>query len=198
MTTKMTLKLDQMKVNFTDYDANNKAYAHSIGASKTKQLLWFLLGPLLIRNPMIPFSGFRKWVLELFGATIGKEARIRPGVHIKYPWKLKMGDHVWLGENCWIDNMTVVNIGSHVCISQGAMLCTGNHNYSSPGFDLIARAIILEDGVWIGAKALVGPGLTAFSHSVLTAGSIATKNLEAYGIYQGNPAILVKSRTIKP
>jgi putative colanic acid biosynthesis acetyltransferase WcaF len=62
----------------------------------------------------------------------------------------------------------------------------------------MAKPIIIEDGVWIGAKALVGPGLTAFSHSVLTAGSIATKNLEAYGIYKGNPAMLVKTRTIKP
>ena len=187
-----------MKVDFTHYDANNKAYAESIGASTIKQLLWFVMGPLLIRNPIIPFSGFRKWVLVLFGARIGIEARIRPGVQIKYPWKLKMGDHVWLGENCWIDNMRDVNIGSHVCISQGAMLCTGNHDYSSSGFELIAKPITLEDGVWIGAKALVGPGITAFSHSVLTAGSIATKNLEAYGIYQGNPAVLAKTRTIKP
>ena len=192
------MRIDSMKVNFTHYDTNNKAYAASIGASKIKQLLWFVLGALLVRNPLIPFSGFRKWVLQLFGATIGIEARIRPGVHIKYPWKLKMGDHVWLGENCWIDNITDVVIGSNVCISQGAMLCIGNHDYSSPGFELIAKPIILEDGVWIGAKALVGPGITAFSHSVLTAGSIATKNLESYGIYQGNPAMHVKTRTIKP
>ncbi len=187
-----------MKVDFSHYDTNNTAYTESIGASRTKQLLWFLAGALLVRNPIIPFSEFRKWVLELFGAKIGIEPRIRPGVQIKYPWKLKMGDHVWLGENCWIDNITDVVIGSHVCISQGAMLCTGNHDYRSPGFELMAKPITLEDGVWIGAKALVGPGLTAFSHSVLTAGSIATKNLEAYGIYQGNPAMFVKTRTIKP
>lgn len=187
-----------MKVDFTKYDANNKTYTASIGASLTKQLLWFLCSPLLVRNSLIPFSSFRKWVLELFGAIIGKEVRIRPGVHIKYPWKLTMGDHVWLGENCWIDNITDVVIGNNVCVSQGAMLCTGNHDYTSPGFTLMANPIILEDGVWIGAKALVGPGLTGYSHSVLTAGSIATKNLEAYGIYQGNPAVFVKSRTIKP
>ena len=119
-------------------------------------------------------------------------------VILKYHLILNMGDHVWLGENCWIDNITDVVIGSHVCISQGAMLCTGNHDYTSPGFTLVAKPIILENGVWIGAKSLVGPGLTAFSHSVLTAGSIATKNLEAFGIYQGNPASFVKSRTIKP
>jgi len=183
-----------MKVDFTHYDANNKSYGTSIDASKLKQLCWFFCSTLLIRNPLIPFSGFRKWVLIQFGATIGIEARIRPGIIIKFPWKLNMGDHVWLGENCWIDNITDVSIGSHVCISQGAMLCTGNHNYNSPGFELIAKPITLEDGVWIGAMALVGPGVTAFSHSILTAGSIATKNLEAYGIFQGNPAKKIRMR----
>lgn len=186
-----------MKVNFTPYDANNKAYAASIGASRIKQWLWFVCSPLLIRNPLIPFSGFRKWVLELFGASIGIEARIRPGVRIKYPWKLVMGDHVWLGEDCWIDNLTYVQIGSHVCISQGAMLCTGNHNYRSPGFVLIMKPIVLEDGVWIGARALVAPGITAHSHSMLTAGSVATRNMEPFGIYQGNPAIKKGDRNIQ-
>lgn len=186
-----------MKVNFTDYDYNNKLFAESIGAGKIKQYLWFLCSPLLIRNPLIPFSGFRKWVLVQFGAIIGTEARIRPGVQIKFPWKLKMGDHVWLGENCWIDNTTDVTIGNHVCISQGAMLCTGNHDKSDPGFKLITAPIVIEDGVWIGAQSFVAAGITAHEHSMLTAGSVATKNLEPYGIYQGNPAVFVKKRELK-
>ena len=186
-----------MKVDLTHYDTHNKAYAASIGASKIKQWLWFFCSPLLIRNPLIPFSGFRKWVLQLFGANIGIEARIRPGAKIKFPWKLTMGDHVWLGEDCWIDNLTEVTIGSHVCISPGAMLCTGNHNYRSPGFELITKPILLEDGVWIGAKAIVTPGVTAHSHSMLTAGSVATRDMEAYGIYQGNPAIKTRLREVE-
>jgi putative colanic acid biosynthesis acetyltransferase WcaF len=185
-----------MKVDFTRYDDNNRAYANSIGASKLKQWLWYLCSILFIRNNLVPFSGFRKWVLELFGAYIGKEVRIRPGVKIKFPWKLTMGDHVWLGEDCWIDNITNVKIGNHVCISQGAMLCTGNHNYKSVGFELVAKPIVLEDGVWIGAKALVAPGITAQSHCMLTAGSVATRDMEAYGIYQGNPATFTKFRKI--
>jgi putative colanic acid biosynthesis acetyltransferase WcaF len=185
-----------LKVNLSDYDNRNKEYTRSIGASWPKQILWYLLGPLLIQNPLIPFSGFRKWVLCMFGASIGMAPRIRPGVRIKYPWKLVLGNHVWLGQDCWIDNLTDVRIGDHVCISQAAMLCTGNHNYQSSGFELIMKPITLEDGVWIGARGLVGPGVTAHSHSVLTAGSVATNDMEAYGIYQGNPAVLVKSRTI--
>jgi len=185
-----------LKVNISDYDARNKDYTKSIGASRLKQTLWFIFSPILIQNSFIPFSGFRKWVLCMFGASIGMAPIIRPGVRIKYPWKLSMGDHVWLGEDCWIDNLTDVKIGSHVCISQGAMLCTGNHNYHSSEFELIMKPIILEYGAWIGARGLICPGVTAHSHSMLTAGSVATNDMDAFGIYQGNPAVRVKSRTI--
>ena len=123
---------------------------------------------------------------------IGKGVVIKPSVNIKYPWKLIVGDHVWIGENVWIDNLAEVFISDNVCISQGAMLLTGNHNYKLSTFDLIIGTITLEDGVWIGAKSVVCPGVKCASHSVLTVGSIATKNLEPYIIYQGNPAIKIK------
>jgi putative colanic acid biosynthesis acetyltransferase WcaF len=185
-----------MKVNLSEYDNRNKAFSKNIGAGKLKQSLWFFCSVVVVRNPLIPFSSVRKWVLVLFGAKIGTGVRIRPGVQIKFPWKLTIGDHVWLGEHCWIDNLAIVSIGDHSCISQGAYLCTGNHDHTSKGFDLIMKPITLEDGVWIGAKAIVAPGVTCHSHCILTAGSVATKNMDAYGIYQGNPAVKVKERII--
>ena len=90
-----------------------------------------------------------------------------------------------------------MTIGSHVCLSQGVMLLTGNHNYTKPTFDLMVGKIILEDGVWLGALSVVCPGVTCGSHSVLSVGSVATKDLEAYGIYQGNPAMKVREREFK-
>jgi len=117
-------------------------------------------------------------------------------VNIKYPWKLKIGDHCWIGEKVWIDNLDEVTIGNHVCISQGAFLICGNHNYKSSTFDLQVKPITLESGSWIGAKSIVGPGVTVANHAVLSLGSIATKDLEAYGIYRGNPAVKIKTRTI--
>jgi putative colanic acid biosynthesis acetyltransferase WcaF len=108
-----------------------------------------------------------------------------------------MGNHVWIGENSWIDNLAKVEIGDHACVSQGAMLCTGNHNYLSPGFELIAKPIVLENAVWIGAKAVVCPGVTAFSHAMLTVGSVATSNMEPYSVYQGNPAQLKRKRVLR-
>lgn len=143
---------------------------------------------------MIPSSKFRKYVLVLFGAKIGIEPRIRPGVIVKFPWKLKMGDYVWLGENCWIDNLEAVIIGNHCCISQGAMICTGNHDYKSSEFSLNAKPVVLEDGVWIGARSVVCPGVTAAEQSVLSAGSVINTTMEANTVYQGNPAVAKRQR----
>ena len=63
-------------------------------------------------------------------------------------------------------------------------------------FDLIIGEIHLENGAWVGAKAVVCPGVTLRTHSILALGSIATTNLDAYGIYQGNPAIKIRERKI--
>ena len=133
-------------------------------------------------------------MLRLFGAKIGRYAVVKPGVNIKYPWRLRAGDHCWIGERVWIDNLADVEIKNHVCISQGVYLLTGNHDYKKPAFDLITDPILLEDGVWIGAKSIVCPGVCGHSHAVLCAGSVATKSLDAFGIYQGNPAVKIRDR----
>jgi putative colanic acid biosynthesis acetyltransferase WcaF len=163
-----------------------------------KIVLWFLINSLLIHTYLpIPVS-LKRWVLRLFGAKLGREVVIKPGVNIKYPWLLKTGDHVWIGEQVWIDNLSDVVIGNNVCLSQGALILTGNHDYRQPTFDLTTRPITLENGVWIGAKAVVCAGVTCHSHAVLAVNSVATRSLEAYGIYQGNPAVLVRQRHINP
>lgn len=159
-----------------------------------KRGLWHLCNFLFLRVSLIPLYGFKVWLLQVFGAGIGTGVIIKPGVSIKYPWFLHIGDHCWLGEKVWIDNHTTVRLGNHVCLSQGALLLCGNHDYSSPSFDLIIKPVVLEDGVWIGAQAIVCPGVTCASHAVLTAGSVATQSLDAYGIYQGNPCVRVRGR----
>jgi putative colanic acid biosynthesis acetyltransferase WcaF len=115
---------------------------YSPGRSRAAQALWFFLGAPLLRSSVIPFAGFRRRVLRLFGARIGANVIIKPGVRVKYPWRLFLGDHSWVGEDCWIDNLADVTIGSNVCISQGAYLCTGNHDWSDPAFGLIVRPIV--------------------------------------------------------
>jgi putative colanic acid biosynthesis acetyltransferase WcaF len=175
------------------------SYIHSAPHRKysaLKRLLWFYVNALLFKTGLFPSSQLKVSLLRIFGAKIGNKVVIRTGVNIKHPWLLRIGDHSWIGENVWIDNLVMVSIGSNVCISQGATLLTGSHNYKDPSFGLLTGVITLEDGVWIGAQTTVNPGLTAASHAVLTAGSVATKNLEARFIYQGNPASKTRPRII--
>jgi putative colanic acid biosynthesis acetyltransferase WcaF len=183
-------------MNKTDLSTYNN-YPFNPGGNALKRLLWFYLNALFLKTSIIPGSGFKVFLLRLFGADIGSNVTIKPGVNVKYPWHLTIGSSTWIGENVWIDCLVPVTIGNNVCLSQGAVLLTGNHNYKKTSFDLITAGFTLEDGVWIGAGAIINPGVTAASHAVLTTGSVATKNLEAYSIYQGNPAQKTRSRVIE-
>lgn len=173
---------------------NNEWYKP--GASKIKILLWYFTNLMFFTSRWLPDSGFKVFLLRLFGAEIGAGVVIKPAVNIKYPWRLKIGNHVWIGEEVWIDNLENVIIGDNACISQGALLLCGNHNYKKTSFDLIIGKITLEEGVWIGAKSVVCPGVVCKSHALLTVGSVATHNLEPYTIYQGNPAKAVRKREL--
>ncbi len=177
---------------------NNALYKTTIhiGASKLKQVLWYYTDILFFNNSLLPFSGIKVFFLRAFGATVGKQVVIKPAVKIKYPWKLKIGNYSWIGEQVWIDNLDNITIGKSVCISQGAFLLTGNHNYKKVTFDLITAPIVIEEGVWIGASAIVCPGVICKTHAVLSVASVATKNLEPYFIYKGNPAIKTVERII--
>lgn len=164
------------------------------GAGRLKELLWVVVSLGLFRLCPLKLSGLKCAVLRWFGARVGRGVVIKPEVKITFPWKLTVGDHAWLGEECWLLNLAPIEIGSHACISQRAFLCTGNHDYTSPSFDLVTKPIRVEQGAWIGAAAFVGPGVTVGSHAVLAAGSVATKDLDANWIYRGNPAEKVRER----
>jgi putative colanic acid biosynthesis acetyltransferase WcaF len=166
------------------------------GGSALKRLFWFYVNAIFLKSSLLPSSGVKIFWLRLFGAKIGQGVTIKPGVNVKYAWHLTIGNQTWLGENVWIDCLVPVTIGNNVCISQGAVLLTGSHDYKKNTFNLLTSGVVLEDGVWIGAGAMVNLGVTAASHAVLTSGSVATKSLEAYSIYQGNPAVKIRDRVI--
>ena len=179
------------KVNLRLYKKTYKP-----GRNFLVRILWYYTNILFFKSSLLPFFWLKRFLLRLFGAKLGQGVVIKPSVNIKYPWKLKIGENSWIGENVWIDNLADVEIGKNVVISQGAMLLTGSHDYTKITFDVVVKKIILEDGVWIGAKSIVMPGVRCKSHSILSVNSVANKDLEPYFIYFGNPATKVKKRII--
>lgn len=178
-----------MKVDLSTY--NNSCYKPG---SALKRILWYYVSLVFFTSGLFPFYGIKVFLLKLFGAKIGTGVLIKPFVNIKYPWFLTIGNHVWIGEKVWIDNLAQVTIGDNVCISQGALLLTGSHDYKSTSFDLIVKAITLEEGTWICAKAVVCAGVTCYTQSIVTAGSVVAQDCDANSIYKGNPAIKIKIR----
>ena len=178
-----------MKTDLSKY--NNDWYKPG---NKFIRFLWFFVNVFFLQSKLCPFNNVKVFLLRIFGAQVGNNVIIKPGVNIKYPWKLKIGNHVWIGEKVWIDNLDDIIIGDNVCLSQGSMLLCGSHNYKSSTFDLLIGKIIIEDGVWIGSKSVVLQNVTCKNHSVLSVNSVASSNLDEYSIYRGNPAVRLKDR----
>ena len=168
----------------------------SRGRWRVVEALWLLAQWALITSP-IPGAAHRRWLLRVFGAKIGRGVNIKPGVRVKFPWRLEVGDHSWLGEEVWIDNLDKVSIGANCCISQRVYLCTGSHDWSRSTFDLITRPIRINDGAWIAACSTVGPGVTVGEGAVLGLGSVANNDLQPWGIYLGVPAVYVRPRVMR-
>lgn len=182
-----------MKVDLTHYNTGD----YETGANTAKRILWYLVNALVFDSWLFPWSSMKSALLKAFGAELGPGTVIKPRVNIKYPWNLSAGKNLWLGEGVWIDSLAPVRLGSNVCISQDAYLLTGNHNYTITTFPLIVKGITVEDGAWIGARATICPGVTIRDHTVITVASVVTKDTESHGIYQGNPAVLIKTRVLR-
>lgn len=169
----------------------------SPGGSLVKRALWFFVGQPILRAGWMPLSAVRVGLLRAFGARIGRGVTIKPAVDVKYPWHLSVGDHCWIGERAWIDNLTAVRLEDNVCISQGAYLCTGNHDWTDPHFGLLLAPIHLCEGSWAGARSTLLPGTVLGRGAVAGAGSVVSGVVPAFAVYSGNPARFSKSRVVR-
>lgn len=171
-------------VNLQEFENAN----YDPGRGMVVRLLWHYVSLLLFEGGWFPSYQLKVWLLRWFGARIGDGVVIKQNVRIKYPWRLMVGDHCWIGQDAWIDSLADVRIGSHACISQGVYLCTGSHDYRSRTFDLIVKPIVIEDGAWVAARSTVLPGITVGANAIVAGGSIVTRDVPPATIVAGNPA----------
>jgi putative colanic acid biosynthesis acetyltransferase WcaF len=170
---------------------------YSPGRNLFVRSLWFFLGLPILRSSLVPSSALRRGLLRIFGASVGKNVVLKPGIVVKYPWLLSVGENSWIGERVWIDNVAQVDIGPNVCISQAAYLCTGNHDWSDPTFALVLGPITVNRGAWLGARSIICPAVRIGERAVICAGSVVTKDVPVDEVHAGNPARFVRLRQLQ-
>jgi putative colanic acid biosynthesis acetyltransferase WcaF len=155
---------------------------------------WWLVQALFFRTSPQFAYGYRRWLLRRFGAEVGDGVIIRPSVTITYPWKLKIGNYAWIGDNVVLYTLGEISIGAHAVVSQLSYLCAGDHDYGDPEFAIRSRAIKVGDQAWIAADVFVAPGVTIGAGSVIGARSSVFRDMPAGMVCVGCPAKPVKRR----
>lgn len=141
------------------------------GRSLPWLLAWFTVSNLIFQKWWLPLR-CRPAILRVFGADVGRRVRIRNGVRVHWPWKLSVGDDCWIGEGAWLLNLEPISIGSDVCLSQEALLCTGSHNRMSRTFEFNNRSIEIGDKCWVAARAIILPGARLPANTVVSANAV--------------------------
>lgn len=157
------------------------------------QLWWIVQDTIFRLSPQFMYT-FRRFLLRLFGAKIGKNVIIRPTVRITYPWKVSVGDYSMIGDDVVLYSLGEIEIGDNVVISQKSYLCTGSHDYKKTNFPIYSKKIIIEDECWLATDVYVAPGVTIGKATVVGARSSVYKNLPENKICLGNPARIIKER----
>ena len=164
---------------------------------KIARVLWNYGGQIVMRLTFHDWYALRNTLLRLFGATIGKDVRIRPSATIEQPWKLSIGANTAVGDRVILYCLAPIRVGSNCTISQYAHLCAGTHDYTRPDMPLVTIPVVIEDETWIAADVFVGPGVTVGEGSVVGARSSVYKDLDPWGIYAGNPARRLRDRELR-
>lgn len=167
---------------------------YSRGRSGAVVLLWWLVQATLFRCSPQPMYGFRRFLLRLFGARVGRGVKVRPSVTITYPWKVSIGDHSWIGDRAELYSLERIEIGAHCVVSQRSYLCTGSHDAGDVAFSLVVKPIVIEDGAWVASDAFLYPGVTVGAMAVVAARSTVLKDVPAGEIHAGSPAKYLKER----
>ena len=156
--------------------------------------LWWMTDFFFFKLSPQVLYGWRRFLLRLFGAKIGKNVIIRPNVTITYPWKVSIGDNSWIGDNVELYSLGEIEIGSNVVISQKSYLCAASHDYDKEDFPIWAKKITIEDECWLATDVYVAPGVTVGRGTVVGARSSVFKDLPAGKVCVGSPAKIIKDR----
>lgn len=165
--------------------------------SPFQKKLWCFTQNWLVRlSPQSRFMWWRRFLLRLFGAEVGRNVQISPTAKVACPWNTKIGDRVWIGDRAELYSLGKIEIGEDVVISQHAYLCTGTHDYNRLDFSLLIKPIRVEKEVWIATRSFIAPGVTIGQGAIIGAESVVLHDVPPATIYAGNPATFRKPRPL--
>lgn len=156
--------------------------------------LWSVVQSTVFRWSPRFANAFRRWLLRRFGASVGRSVLIRPTAQFTYPWKIRLGDNVWIGEDVVLYSLGEIEVGSNTVISQQSYLCTGSHDYSQDDFPIYATRISIGAEVWICAGVFVAPGVTVGRGTVVGARSLVLHDMPAGMVCYGHPCRPMRTR----
>lgn len=192
----MLVSTNQMNETRVRNDLTDHTKTFSRGRSLLVLALWQVVKCLFFMTSFPVPSVVKAFLIRLFGGQVGRGVLLKARINIHFPWRLRIGDHAWIGEDVMLLNLEQIRIGAHACVSQRAFLCTGNHNFRDPEMPYRNGPIVVEDGAWIGAQAFVAPGVVVGVDAVVSAGSVVRRSLESNGVYSGNPAMRAGDRWV--
>lgn len=164
------------------------------GKSKFIVQIWWIAQTIFFNYSPQVLYGWRRFLLRLFGAKIGKKVIIRPSVKITYPWKLEIGDYSWIGDNVELYTLGKILIGKNVVVSQKSYLCTGYHDYQKIKFPIYSDKIEIEDECWLATDVYISPGVRIGKGTVIGARSSVFKNIPGGKICVGSPVKIINER----
>ena len=158
------------------------------------RLAWETLGARLFAWSPRPAWGWRRWILRLFGAKVGRDVRTDPTVRIAIPWNLSLGDYAGIGARVNLYSLGLITVGKNATISQNAHLCAGSHDFRGAEMRLTKPPITVGEGAWICADAFLGPDVTIGKFGVAGACAVVVRDVAPGVIVAGNPAVQVGVR----
>ncbi|MBO6739735.1 MAG: hypothetical protein JJ916_07745 [Phycisphaerales bacterium] len=155
--------------------------------AKVLRLCWGVLGVTLWKWTPVGMWGFRRSVLRLFGARIGKGVRLHPSVKVIIPWNIDIADGVIVHQSAILYALGPIRIGKDSEIGPHAHICAGTHDFSDPAFTLLRQPITIGERCLIGIGSFIAPDTVIADGTILEPRCAMYTNTEAGGVYIGNP-----------
>lgn len=181
------MKVDEYSPQFQDLSLS-KVPRGFRGRSGLVVLLWQIAQQTLFAWSPQPAYGWRRWLLRVFGASVGKGVLVRPTARVTYPWKVKLGQHCWIGDHAELYSLGFISIGRNAVVSQRSYICAATHDYRDISFPLVAKSVVIEHEAWVAADCFIAPGVVIGAGAIVAARSTVLQSVDSATIVAGQPA----------